>query len=104
MLYEVITPYKAWLDAQVIRFDSLPAAKAHAPIADYDDLRKVLRANGYTLETISMLLKPMVETAQEALGSMGNDTPLAVLSGKSKLVYDYFKQLFAQVTNSYNFV
>ncbi len=96
-------PYKAWLDNQVIRFDTLPAAKAnspaHAPSVDLDALKKELRANGYTLETLSMLLKPMVETSQEALGSMGNDTPLAVLSTRPKLMFDYFKQLFAQVTN-----
>lgn len=54
---------------------------------------------GYTTETILMLIKPMVATGKEALGSMGNDAPLACLSGFQPLTYDYFKQLFAQVTN-----
>ncbi|XP_069156175.1 uncharacterized protein [Procambarus clarkii] len=54
---------------------------------------------GYTIETISMLLLPMVTTQKEALGSMGNDAPLACLSEFQPLIYDYFKQLFAQVTN-----
>ena len=54
---------------------------------------------GYTLEHLDMPDAPMVENEQEALGSMGNDTPLACLSDKPRLVYDYFKQLFAQVTN-----
>ncbi|XP_018022904.1 glutamate synthase [NADH] isoform X2 [Hyalella azteca] len=58
-----------------------------------------LPAFGYTLETISMLLLPMVKTEKEALGSMGNDAPLACLSEYQPLMYDYFKQLFAQVTN-----
>ncbi|XP_011708149.1 PREDICTED: putative glutamate synthase [NADPH] isoform X2 [Wasmannia auropunctata] len=60
---------------------------------------KRLSLYGYTLETINLLLLPMVETKKEALGSMGNDAPLACLSEFQPLVYDYFKQLFAQVTN-----
>ena len=54
---------------------------------------------GYTVETIQMLMIPMLKTKKEALGSMGNDAPLACLSGMQPLVYEYFKQLFAQVTN-----
>ena len=54
---------------------------------------------GYTLETIQMLMIPMFKTRKEALGSMGNDAPLACLSTYQPLIYDYFKQLFAQVTN-----
>lgn len=53
---------------------------------------------GYTLETIQMLMVPMFNTKKEALGSMGNDAPLACLSHMQPLVYDYFKQLFAQVS------
>lgn len=91
-------PYAQWLDTGVLRLKELPPAEA-VPPASPDTLRRLQRNFGYTLETINMLLKPMVENAQEALGSMGNDTPLAVLSAKSRLIYDYFKQLFAQVTN-----
>ncbi len=58
-----------------------------------------MKAFGYTREDLKVILKPMVETAQEPVGSMGNDTPLAVLSQKPQLLYNYFKQLFAQVTN-----
>lgn len=91
-------PYAQWLEYGVLRLKNLPPAKAPQP-APADTLRRLQRTFGYTLETINMLLKPMVETSQEALGSMGNDTPLAILSTKSRLIYDYFKQLFAQVTN-----
>ena len=52
---------------------------------------------GYTVETLQMLMIPMLKTKKEALGSMGNDTPLACLSNMQPLVYEYFKQLFAQV-------
>ncbi len=92
-------PYRQWLDRQVMRLSDIPRAKSRVPAIDRDALKTWLRANGYTLETVSMLLKPMVETSQEALGSMGNDAALAVLSNKSRMVFDYFKQLFAQVTN-----
>ncbi|HNY16973.1 MAG TPA: glutamate synthase large subunit [Treponemataceae bacterium] len=92
-------PYRAWLDAEVMSLSDIPRGKTKAANLDVDSLRARLRANGYTLETMNMLLKPMVESSQEALGSMGNDTPLAVLSNKSRMLFDYFKQLFAQVTN-----
>ncbi len=62
-------------------------------------LQDRLAAFGYTLEHVDVLLKPMAEEGQEPLSSMGNDTPLACLSDKPRLLYDYFKQLFAQVTN-----
>ena len=63
------------------------------------ELLPTLRAFGYTLEHLDMLMLPMVLKGQEAIGSMGNDAALAVLSDKPRLLYDYFKQLFAQVTN-----
>ena len=53
---------------------------------------------GYTMETLQLLLVPMLKTRKEALGSMGNDAPLAILSNHQPLLYDYFKQLFAQVS------
>lgn len=64
-----------------------------------DDLFARLRAFGYTVEHLNMILGPMAEKAKEQLGSMGNDTPLAALSERPRLLYEYFKQLFAQVTN-----
>ena len=91
-------PYSQWLENQVINLDSLPVGKT-PECMDADALKTLLRSFGYTFETINMLLKPMVEDAKEALGSMGNDIPLAVLSKKPRLIYDYFKELFAQVTN-----
>jgi len=102
-------PYAKWLADQVVYLKALPLAlTGHASALKADGssdvesaaiLQKKLRAFGYTVETINMLLKPMVENSMEALGSMGNDTPLAVLSAKPRLMYDYFKELFAQVTN-----
>lgn len=56
-------------------------------------------ACSYTVEALEMLMLPMAKDASEALGSMGNDTPLAVMSGREKLTFEYFKQMFAQVTN-----
>ena len=57
------------------------------------------QAFGYTQESLKLLMKPMAESGQEAVGSMGNDTPISALSSKSKLLHTYFKQNFAQVTN-----
>ena len=67
------------------------------PPRGVERLIKPLRAAGYTVETLEMLLLPMARTASEPLGSMGNDAPLAAMSQRPKLLYEYFKQLFAQV-------
>ncbi|HPO03828.1 MAG TPA: glutamate synthase central domain-containing protein, partial [Treponemataceae bacterium] len=91
-------PYGEWLKNNELALESFPAGRL-SPSPSEEDYLKLLRAFGYSLETVEMLLKPMVEGSQEALGSMGNDTPLAVLSSRPKLVSDYFKELFAQVTN-----
>ena len=58
-----------------------------------------MQAFGYTVETMSFMLQPLVKELRDPLGSMGNDSALAVLSDKPRMLYDYFKQLFAQVTN-----
>ncbi len=90
-------PYGEWLDEHLLRLEDLPEV-AHIR----ESSREVLREQqtfGYTHEDLRILIEPMVRTGVEALGSMGTDTPLAVLSDRPKLVYDYFKQLFAQVTN-----
>ncbi|MFW6336277.1 MAG: glutamate synthase central domain-containing protein, partial [Phycisphaeraceae bacterium] len=91
-------PYGQWIQAQRIDLAELPATQAE-PKHQRDTLIRKLQSFGYTTETLSMLLAPMVLQSKEAMGSMGNDAPLAVLSDKPRMIYDYFKQLFAQVTN-----
>jgi glutamate synthase (NADPH/NADH) large chain len=91
-------PYQEWLDAGKIPLAELePPRQILQPPA-----RRVLtrqKVFGYSLEDLRILMAPMVKDAQEPVGSMGNDTPLAVLSDKSRCLFDYFHQLFAQVTN-----
>ncbi|HPS54422.1 MAG TPA: glutamate synthase large subunit [Sedimentisphaerales bacterium] len=91
-------PYRRWLDENKIELHGLfdVPKLAHT---DPDTLAKRLRLFSYTREDLKMILLPMALNAQEPVGSMGNDTPLAVLSDKPKLLFNYFKQLFAQVTN-----
>src|SRR5690606_14604156 len=91
-------PYRQWIDEQLVRLDQL---EAPAPEPNRDPLPLETRQQifGYTLEDLKLLIAPMAKVGYEALGSMGDDTPLAVLSERPRLLYDYFKQLFAQVTN-----
>jgi glutamate synthase (NADH) large subunit (EC 1.4.1.14) len=95
-------PYKAWVQRVRIKLDELKldAAKARpaesAPTAALLDRQQ---AFGYTQEDLKVVLTPMATRGEEATGAMGNDAPLAVLSNRSKPLYSYFKQLFAQVTN-----
>jgi len=91
-------PYRDWLDQYQIHLDDLPAAP-EVPQPDPDTLLQRQVAFGYTFEDERIVLTPMARDGVEAVGSMGNDTPLAVLSSRPRLLYDYFKQLFAQVTN-----
>jgi glutamate synthase (ferredoxin) len=91
-------PYRQWLDEYLIHLDDLPAAP-ELPAPDPETLLQRQVAFGYTFEDERIVLTPMARDGVEAVGSMGNDTPLAVLSNKPRLLYDYFKQLFAQVTN-----
>jgi glutamate synthase domain-containing protein 2/glutamate synthase domain-containing protein 1/glutamate synthase domain-containing protein 3 len=91
-------PYRLWLDEHLVHLKDLPAA-AELPPTDPDTLRARQIAFGYTFEDQRTLLEPMARNGVEAVGSMGNDTPLAALSARPRLLYDYFKQLFAQVTN-----
>ena len=90
--------YASWVRDFKITLDDLPAP-ATPPMRSHDFLRKRQQAFGYTVEELRMILAPMCSDGQEAVGSMGVDTPLAVLSNHSKTLYWYFKQLFAQVTN-----
>jgi glutamate synthase (NADPH/NADH) large chain len=94
-------PYGRWLEDNLVRLDDLPPPAARDVPAPYDPvtLRARQQACGYTLEDLRFLMGPMALNAQEAVGSMGTDTPLAVLSDKPQLLFNYFKQLFAQVTN-----
>ena len=91
-------PYRDWLNKSQIRLEDLPSVTAPAA-AKNGALLDRQQAFGYTQEDIKFLMTPMAVTGQEAIGSMGNDTPLAVLSNRAKPLYAYFKQLFAQVTN-----
>ncbi|MCW5697119.1 MAG: glutamate synthase large subunit [Bauldia sp.] len=91
-------PYKSWLSRTQIVLEDLP----HVPVPDHATGVPLLdrqQAFGYTAEDLKLLMSPMATTGQEAVGSMGNDAPISALSRKSKLLYTYFKQNFAQVTN-----
>ncbi|MGD9723836.1 MAG: glutamate synthase large subunit [Pirellulales bacterium] len=91
-------PYRAWLSENMLKLDDLPKSVEVNGHLD-EPLSSLQRAFGYTLEDLRILMAPMATDGQEAIGSMGNDTPLAVLSDRPQLLYNYFKQLFAQVTN-----
>ena len=91
-------PYRQWIENVRIRLDSIVGEGQAAPPAR-ESLLDRQQAFGYTQEDIKFLLAPMASAGEEAIGSMGNDAPLAVLSDRSKPLYNYFKQLFAQVTN-----
>ncbi len=91
-------PYQRWLDETQIKLEQLaPEVAAMAP--DPQTLLDRQQAFGYTQEDLKFFLGPMVVSGQDPVGSMGRDTPPAVLSSRSKMLYDYFKQNFAQVTN-----
>ncbi|MGI8908080.1 MAG: glutamate synthase large subunit [Candidatus Sumerlaeaceae bacterium] len=92
--------YSEWIEENVIDLEDLPVPDADTlKPADHDTILARQQAFGYTLEDLRMLMAPMGALGEEALGSMGTDTPLAVLSDRQQLLYNYFKQLFAQVTN-----
>ncbi|HEX7037641.1 MAG TPA: glutamate synthase large subunit [Pseudomonadales bacterium] len=91
-------PYKQWLDEQRIDLaDLAPSRESHG--FDPETLTARMQAFGYTVETMQIMLQPMVKELRDPLGSMGNDAALAVMSEKPRMLYDYFKQRFAQVTN-----
>jgi glutamate synthase (NADPH/NADH) large chain len=91
-------PYKDWLDRTQIVLEELNPVEARAARTDVSLLDRQ-QAFGYSQEDLAILMAPMAATGQEAVGSMGTDTPISALSDKSKLLYTYFKQNFAQVTN-----
>jgi glutamate synthase (NADPH/NADH) large chain len=91
-------PYRQWIESVRVKLEDVPAG--NATLAPHrESLLDRQQAFGYTQEDIKFLLSPMAQAGEEGIGSMGNDSPLAVLSDKNKTLYNYFKQLFAQVTN-----
>jgi glutamate synthase (ferredoxin) len=91
-------PYGKWLDENLVKSEDLPPAVD--PVEDnFETLEIRQKAFGYTFEDMRFIVGPSAESGKQPLGSMGNDAPLAVLSDQPQLLYNYFKQLFAQVTN-----
>jgi len=91
-------PYQEWLTQNLVPLEELPAPP-HVHEPDHETVLQRQQAFGYTHEDLRILMTPMAIDGQEAVGSMGNDAALAVLSNRPRLLYDYFAQLFAQVTN-----
>jgi glutamate synthase (NADPH/NADH) large chain len=91
-------PYREWLERTQIVLEDLPAAREAAPLSNLSLLNRQ-QAFGYTQEDLKLLMSPMAVIGEEAVGSMGTDTPISALSDKPKLLFTYFKQNFAQVTN-----
>ena len=91
-------PYQEWLDANMIALDHLPEPP-YVHTTNTETILQRQRVFGYTYEELRLLIEPMATTGSEPIGSMGTDTPLAILSDRPQLLYSYFKQLFAQVTN-----
>jgi glutamate synthase (NADPH/NADH) large chain len=96
--YANARPYRQWIENVRIKLDSIAVGAAEPPVPA-EALLDCQQAFGWTQEDLKFLLAPMATAGEEAVGSMGNDSPLAVLSDKNKPLYNYFKQLFAQVTN-----
>src|SRR4029077_12782951 len=90
-------PYRQWLNDNLVRLGDLPAERVPEPNHETVLLRQ--QVFGYTHEDLRIIMAPMAKNGEEALGSMGTDTPLAVLSDRAPILFNYFKQLFAQVTN-----
>ncbi len=91
-------PYQQWLDQHMLELDQI-SDEGHVPKVDHESILSRQQAFGYSFEDLRLLMVPMAKTGVEAIGSMGTDTPLAVLSDKPQTLFNYFKQLFAQVTN-----
>ncbi len=91
-------PYRKWLNENLVSLEKLPEAP-HVHEPDHSTVLLRQQAFGYTFEDLRIIMAPMGQDGVEPVGSMGTDTPIAVLSNKPQLLYNYFKQLFAQVTN-----
>jgi len=94
-------PYRKWLDDNLVNLSDLPDSNGDhgKEKSSHEDILQKQKVFGYTFEELRVILAPMATNAAEPVGSMGKDTPVAVLSEKPRLLYEYFKQLFAQVTN-----
>jgi glutamate synthase domain-containing protein 2/glutamate synthase domain-containing protein 1/glutamate synthase domain-containing protein 3 len=92
-------PYGDWLKNNLVRFNDLPEVKDKELVVDHAATLQRLQAFGYNFEDLRVNIGPMAQNSIQPVGSMGTDTPLAVLSDKPQLLYNYFKELFAQVTN-----
>ena len=90
-------PYRAWLDSGLVHLDDLPPRDVLTPVRASQVQQQ--RMFGWTEEEVRILVAPMARTGAEPIGSMGTDTPIAVLSSRPRMLFDYFSQLFAQVTN-----
>ena len=91
-------PYRLWLDQNMVKLAKLPEVN-HLPEPSHETVLRRQQAFGYTFEDLRILMVPMARDGVEAVGSMGTDTPVAVLSDKPQNLFNYFQQLFAQVTN-----
>ncbi|MEO1998615.1 MAG: glutamate synthase large subunit [Planctomycetaceae bacterium] len=91
-------PYREWLEKNRLRLDDVPRADQPEGFSDQTRLRR-LKSFGYTTETLNFMLIPLINVKKDPIGSMGNDAALACLSDQPRMLYDYFAQLFAQVTN-----
>ena len=92
-------PYREWLDDNVIALEDLPETQGKPLLQSHEEVLHWQQVFGYTFEDLRVFLKPMVQVLKDPVGSMGNDAALAVLSERPQLLYSYFKQHFAQVTN-----
>jgi glutamate synthase (ferredoxin) len=92
-------PYGKWLKENLVHFDSFESVPEKQPVANHQATLERLQAFGYNFEDLRINIGPMAQNGIQPVGSMGTDTPLAILSDKPQLLYNYFKQLFAQVTN-----
>lgn len=97
--YAAEHPFQQWLDDNMVLLEDLPLPKNAEPPDNHHNILQRQQAFGYTFEDLRLIMAPMAERGIEPLGSMGDDTPLAVLSNKPQSLYNYFRQLFAQVTN-----
>ena len=91
-------PYRKWLNENLVHLKDISAKKGPIQYEEVD-LKKREVAFGYTKEDINTIIRPMAQLGKEPIGSMGSDTPIAILSERPQLIYNYFKQIFAQVTN-----
>ena len=92
-------PYQEWLDANLVALGDLPKEDVDDTLPGHETVLQRQQVFGYTYEDMRVFLGPMITSGKDPVGSMGNDSPIAVLSDKAHLLYSYFKQLFAQVTN-----